>query len=65
MDVASCNMIIRFSKSTSFGSFTQSKGRARSTNSVFYMIIDQKEIDEFKEELNDYIDIENVGFRYM
>ncbi len=62
MDVASCNMIIRFSKSTSFGSFTQSKGRARSKNSAFYLIIDEIEIDEFKQELNDYIDIEKVDF---
>jgi len=54
-------MIIRFSKSNSFGSFTQSKGRARSKDSIFYMMIDQEELDEFKEEINDYIDIENVA----
>jgi ERCC4-related helicase len=60
VDIPSCNMIIRFTKPPNFGSYTQSKGRARSLNSVYYLLSDEKIIDEFLGELENFIEIENV-----
>ena len=53
-------MVVRFSKPNNFCSFIQSKGRARSNESCFYMIVEENEFEKFTAELNDFIDIEEV-----
>lgn len=60
VDIPSCNMIIRFTKPPNFGSYTQSKGRARSLNSVYYLLADSSSVKDFLEELENFLEIENV-----
>lgn len=62
IDVPSCNMVIRFSKPNNFCSFIQSKGRARSNASHYYLIVEEGEVDVFDTELNNFLEIENVTF---
>ena len=56
-------MVIRFSKPHNFGSYIQSKGRARSNNSVYIMLIEDKDLAVFEEELQNFVDIEYVRVR--
>ena len=61
VDVPSCNMIVRYSRPVNFGSYTQSKGRARSAHSTYYILVDQSQSDQFEAELQNFIEIENVS----
>ena len=46
LDVPKCNFVVRFDFPKNFGSYVQSKGRARAKDSKYYMLVDEKEIGE-------------------
>jgi len=46
LDVASCNLIIRFDRIKSYRSYTQSMGRARSKDSEFIVLVKNTESKE-------------------
>ena len=43
--------------------FLTSKGRARSNNSSMYLLVEESEAKEFDEDLQNFIEIENVNLR--
>ncbi|CAF0962428.1 unnamed protein product [Brachionus calyciflorus] len=55
VDVPACNMIVRFNKIYNFGSFIQSKGRARFNKSIYYVL---RSSDESFDDLENFLAIE-------
>lgn len=61
IDVSKCNMVIRFNEPETFGSYYQSKGRARSSNSCYYIMLDSESMDKRVEDLQNFYEIEEVS----
>jgi endoribonuclease Dicer len=61
VDIPACNMIDRFSKIPNFGSYVQSKGRARSKESIYLVLVDKQDQTEYQQSLYDFMMIEKVG----
>ena len=51
LDVPKCNFVVRFDFPKNFGSYVQSKGRARAKNSVYCMLVEQQDMMEKRGEL--------------
>jgi endoribonuclease Dicer len=61
VDVPHCNMVIRFSRIPTFGSFVQSKGRARSSNSQFFIMAEHDEFaKDYEKDIKNFCEIEEV-----
>jgi endoribonuclease Dicer len=58
VDIPSCNTVIRFSKIHNFGSYIQSKGRTRSKNSTFFIMLDTADCLKGEEEVFNFLLIE-------
>jgi endoribonuclease Dicer len=58
VDIPACNMIIRFSKIHNFGSYIQSKGRARSDNSSYYILVDEEQSKDYDKDIVNFLEIE-------
>ena len=51
LDIPKCNVVCRFDFPKNYCSYVQSKGRARAKGSRYYMLVDEKEQVEKKNEL--------------
>lgn len=57
IDIQKCNFVIRYDSPKSFPSFIQSKGRARSDESKFIILVPNK--TTFEKTLNEYFNMES------
>ncbi len=55
LDIRKCNLVVRYDFPQTFQSYVQSKGRARSKNSQYIMLIDKKQRDNCREKLAEYM----------
>jgi endoribonuclease Dicer len=65
LDVAGCNLVIRFNKPPNFSSYMQSKGRARAKEgkALFVILRDESDVDVSMtntEEYKNYEEMEKV-----
>jgi endoribonuclease Dicer len=62
LDVAGCNLVIRFNKPQNFSSYMQSKGRARAKDgeALFVLLRDESDVDISLKNSNEYED-----YKYM
>lgn len=61
LDVAECNLVIRFNKPQNFSSYMQSKGRARAKTKACYVILrDESDVDEYSTNTYEYKDYERM-----
>ena len=58
LDVRRCNLVVRYSFPQTFQSYVQSKGRARSKNSRYLLLVDNEEYAKCRAKLHTYRDIE-------
>ena len=62
LDVADCNLVIRFNKPQNFSSYMQSKGRARAKANACYVILrDEADMDEWSANNHEYKDYEHMA----
>ncbi|XP_035677529.1 endoribonuclease Dicer-like [Branchiostoma floridae] len=60
VDVPKCNLVVRFDLPKDYRSYVQSKGRARAQGSHYVMLVQQHELDSFKEDLVQFKGIEKI-----
>ncbi|XP_078671533.1 endoribonuclease Dicer-like [Branchiostoma floridae x Branchiostoma belcheri] len=60
VDVPKCNLVVRFDLPRDYRSYVQSKGRARAQGSHYVMLVQQHELDAFKEDLVQFKGIEKI-----
>ncbi len=54
LDVRKCNLVVRYDFPQTFQSYVQSKGRARSKNSQYLLLVDKKECNNCRKKLAEY-----------
>ncbi|KAG5680087.1 hypothetical protein PVAND_009613 [Polypedilum vanderplanki] len=54
IDVQACNLVIMYDKSTTPRSFFQSCGRARDNKSKYIVMLEQRDIEKFKKNVNNW-----------
>ncbi|CAF0737673.1 unnamed protein product [Didymodactylos carnosus] len=59
-DLPDCSLVVRFNVPTSYRSYIQSKGKARSQSPHFFMLVEKNEYDEFLKNVNCFKGIEQV-----
>ncbi|XP_052768714.1 endoribonuclease Dicer-like [Mya arenaria] len=60
VDVPKCNFVARFDIPKSYRSYSHSKGRARSRDAEYVILIEEEHFDGFESELKQYHEIEKV-----
>ncbi|XP_074663232.1 endoribonuclease Dicer-S-like [Tubulanus polymorphus] len=60
LDVPKCNLIVRFDLPSTYRAYVQSKGRARSPKSKYYMLVSNELQSTFPKELHIYRGIEKI-----
>lgn len=62
IDIPKCNMVIRYNVPSTFGSYYQSKGRARHKDSAFYFLVDKEAAKTYLTDLENFLQVENVCY---
>lgn len=60
IDIPKCNMVVRYNLPKTFGSYYQSKGRARHKDSTFYFLVDKDAAENYLTDLKNFLQVENV-----
>ncbi|XP_060562889.1 endoribonuclease Dicer-like [Ruditapes philippinarum] len=63
VDVPKCNFVVRFDVPKTYKSYSHSKGRARSRDAEYIILIEGEHYDQFMSELKTYHQIEKVLIR--
>lgn len=63
VDIPKCNYVVRFDTPKTYKSYSHSKGRARSRDAEFLILVEEEHFDEFQTELKIYHEIEKVLIR--
>lgn len=60
LDVRKCNLVVRYDFPMTFQSYVQSKGRARSKNSRYLLLVSEEDRAQSRSKLQEYTRIESV-----
>nr|CAI5861281.1 unnamed protein product [Callosobruchus analis] len=60
VDIPTCSMVVRFDKPMDYRSYVQSKGRARHKDSMFYIMLEDKDVAEFTKTYYEFQTVENT-----
>lgn len=62
LDVNRCNLVLCFDQPSCFQAYIQSKGRVRSENGLFYVLVDEFNTDEsdYQELFTQFVEIEKI-----
>ncbi|KAF7283787.1 hypothetical protein GWI33_022827 [Rhynchophorus ferrugineus] len=59
MDISSCSLVIKYDHPEDYRSYIQSKGRARSAVSLYYLLVEENVVNKFKKKYEEFQAIEN------